>query len=531
MTRGEGTNEGAKPQMDGTVTARVVRGSARTEAARAVVVRGAQARAAKAAAAVVPGFFDNPNAVLGLVFASALVTSACGYVVYSNAFDAQRAAFERAVASAPAPQPQPAADNAYPLPDVFDTTVSVTIDRGPRIRTAPGLADSGLPDTAVPALNGASVYTIIAGRPDVAPSPRPSQGPDILTVARNLTIARARTLPVPVARPNGTTTPAWPDPETGPQTSTLLAAASPRPSLRPADLVTRVAARPDDLEIEVARGEVGEIPRGSLFGGASGDCSSRLAREMPRRPGGASGGSAVMAAVGNGSGSGRDSRLAQEALSGNMPGYMRELHPVTFDGTVGGRSITVTICVTPDYLAIGSDNDHVRVPLGLPAALRVADAFDMMLPTTEMVDAIYRQADIRVAPSPMTPGSAMSSTNYFVTHDQTLDAQFARAGAQQGMLVAGHKKDLVIANRLSRNPGRVAIYGWHRTNGQAIQPLSTVHGEYYADYSHGIRLVSRTAYVNGEAVDLRDLLTDERYASFLNSDGALTGATVRLASL
>ena len=41
---------------------------------------------------------------------------------------------------------------------------------------------------------------------------------------------------------------------------------------------------------------------------------------------------------------------------------------------------------------------------------------------------------------------------------------------------------------------------------------------------------ARTAYVDGRAVDLRDLLTDDRYASFLNSDGTLTGATIRLAS-
>jgi hypothetical protein len=58
-----------------------------------------------------------------------------------------------------------------------------------------------------------------------------------------------------------------------------------------------------------------------------------------------------------------------------------------------------------------------------------------------------------------------------------------------------------------------------------------VHGEYYADYSHGIRLVSRTAFLNGRPVDLRALLTDASYAGLLNSDGVLSSATVRLASL
>jgi hypothetical protein len=58
-----------------------------------------------------------------------------------------------------------------------------------------------------------------------------------------------------------------------------------------------------------------------------------------------------------------------------------------------------------------------------------------------------------------------------------------------------------------------------------------VHGEYYADYSHGIRLVSRTAYMDGRPVDLRALLTDGTYAAMLNSDGPLSSSTIRLASL
>jgi len=33
-----------------------------------------------------------------------------------------------------------------------------------------------------------------------------------------------------------------------------------------------------------------------------------------------------------------------------------------------------------------------------------------------------------------------------------------------------------IANKLANNPGKIAIYGWHRLNGMPIQPVSTVHG-------------------------------------------------------
>ncbi|GAB4266028.1 MAG: hypothetical protein Kow0013_14800 [Pararhodobacter sp.] len=256
-------------------------------------------------------------------------------------------------------------------------------------------------------------------------------------------------------------------------------------------------------------------------------CESRLTRDIPRRRGGADDGSAVIARLAGVTGRARDDAIVAEVMAGNIPDHLRTLVPVTFTGTgPGGRETRVTICVMPDYLAVGSDRDFVRVPMGLPAAMRVAERFDMVLPTTRMVDAIYQQASLRLAPSPMTPGPQMESTGYFQRHNATVQGQMARAGGRLGQLVAGHKKDLVLTNRLERNPGQVAIYGWHRPNGRPIQPLSTVHGAQYADYSHGIRLVSRRAYVNGQAVDLRDLLSDGRYAGLVSSEGPITNRTL-----
>jgi hypothetical protein len=114
----------------------------------------------------------------------------------------------------------------------------------------------------------------------------------------------------------------------------------------------------------------------------------------------------------------------------------------------------------------------------------------------------------------------MTSTGYFQRHNLTVENQRRRVGATPGMLVSGHKKDLVLTRRLHTKRGRVAIYGWHRRNGQPIQPLSTVHGAHYADYSHGIRLVSRRALLNGKKTDLRALMKDPRYASLLTDEGA-----------
>lgn len=325
---------------------------------------------------------------------------------------------------------------------------------------------------------------------------------------------------------------------------------SPRPEYRPARLLSAeralaaVSAAPTARASEttapitaqtILEPQLASIrqPSGGLFSGPSGQsCSRRLARAIPRRSGRAQTGSNFIASLASTSGGSRDSAIAREAMTGNIPKFLRNLVPVTFTGRLGnGRETTITICVTPDYLAIGSDADYVRVPLGLGAAGQIADQFNMMLPTTRMVDAIYAQAAVRLSPRPMQAGSQMSSTPYFLRHNATVEDQRRAAGGRLGILVSGHKKDLVLTNRLASAPGRVAIYGWHRTNGRPIQPLSTVHGAGYADYSHGIRLVSQTAYVDGRAANLQELLQDRQYAQMLNDGGIIGRPAIRIAGL
>lgn len=76
-------------------------------------------------------------------------------------------------------------------------------------------------------------------------------------------------------------------------------------------------------------------------------------------------------------------------------------------------------------------------------------------------------------------------------------------------LIAGVKKDLVNTSKLHQYPRRdkVAIYGWHK-DGKPIQPLYTGHVNWYVDYSHGIRLVSRRIQVNGKWMDYTSILKD-----------------------
>ena len=389
---------------------------------------------------------------------------------------------------------------------------------------------------------------VIAGRPPVDAVPRPAAIVELAASLRAPTDPATATVLRPSLRPATATVVEAPDTVEAPASDTIVTT-SLRPAIRPANL----EATPHELAADHAPEPAAEVsshaevtlaalrapaapsaPSANLapaFDRNANACTRRLAREIPRRPGNAAGGTAFISTLASASGTSRDALVAREVLRGNVPAFMRDLAPVSFTGVLpNGRSAQITICVTPDYLSVGSDADFVRVPLGLSAAGQIADQFNMMLPTTRMVDAIYAQADLRLTPSPMTPGAQMSSTDYFLRHNATVERQRLNAGGRLGMLVAGQKKDVVLTNRLARVPGRVAIYGWQRPGGRPIQPLSTVHAASYADYSHGIRLVSRTAFVNGEAFDLEDLLMDGTYASLLNTDGPIGRPAIQLAS-
>ena len=79
-------------------------------------------------------------------------------------------------------------------------------------------------------------------------------------------------------------------------------------------------------------------------------------------------------------------------LRGNVPDFLRSFQKITVkakDAT--GREHTATFEVMPDYLAVGSDADFVRVPMTPMTAARIADAFGCALPTRKVVDEVYRR--------------------------------------------------------------------------------------------------------------------------------------------
>lgn len=250
-------------------------------------------------------------------------------------------------------------------------------------------------------------------------------------------------------------------------------------------------------------------------------CSASAAG-IPPRQSTALVGSAFALAMAESTDAQREEAVRRELLAGNLPRFLRDVQPTTvFTPLASGRVVRITLCLLSDYLSVGSDEDFLRVPMGLPSALAVASRLGFTLPTRHMVDLIYRQATVRLKPQPLPAGDGMRSIAYLLRHQALVAQQAAAARAPAGALTAGHKKDLVLSPRLWAEPGRVAIYGWHRSASAPIQPLSTVHGARYADYSHGVRLVGRTVWLDGVPTSILALLADPLLAPLLSDEGPL----------
>lgn len=267
----------------------------------------------------------------------------------------------------------------------------------------------------------------------------------------------------------------------------------------------------------------------AFAGAARADDSTSIctpaAQGIPARPAQARGASEVIAAIAGLGDHERDAAIRRELLAGNLPPFLRRAVPASLSARASdGRLVRLTLCVLSDYLGLGSERDFVLVPLGLDSALAVASRFGFTLPTRRIVDLLYRQAAVRLRPQPLPPGDHMRSTAYLQQHDALVAQQRAAQGAQPGDLIAGHKKDLVMSGKLWQQPGRVAIYGWQRADGTPIQPLSTVHGARYADYSHGVRLVSQTVFVDGRPRSIFEVLADPQLAPLLSDEGPLPQA-------
>jgi hypothetical protein len=249
----------------------------------------------------------------------------------------------------------------------------------------------------------------------------------------------------------------------------------------------------------------------------------------PRNPFAISG-SEFMEKVENMSFSDREEEIFKEISTGNIPNFLRNL--VTIESTfndANGTPHSVKYQVMPDYLAIGSDEDYCRIPMGPITAQKLADLFGAVMPTRKLVDDIYVNAEIKLEPVTYAPvGNQNELVAKFVQHNSDIEQQRINANGVLGQLVGGIKKDVVLSNKITdpNRPNHVVIYGWHWLTGDPIQPLTNIHFDYYVDYSHGIRLLNAQILIDGEVKIITEILKTQILYKILSDEfGIMTQPT------
>lgn len=224
----------------------------------------------------------------------------------------------------------------------------------------------------------------------------------------------------------------------------------------------------------------------------------------------------------------REKIIFNEVKSGNIPPFLRRLTEIRDTVSILGKVHIIRYFVLADFIAIGSNEDYFYCPMSPQLAQKVADMLKCSLPTRKISDKIFKQAAVKLTPQPIPPSRAMITVPVFEKHNLMIRQQ--RENSLQnfplGSLVSGNKKDVVISNKIYTPDmkSRVVIYGWHKTDGKAIQPLYNGHTSDHVDYSHGIRLIQNKVWVNGKKSTLRAVLGSETLHPLLSDERVISKA-------
>lgn len=217
----------------------------------------------------------------------------------------------------------------------------------------------------------------------------------------------------------------------------------------------------------------------------------------------------------------RDKYLLDQVAAGNYYVPWAEVAHTT-----GGRSIQLN--VFGDALII----DEVRVSASAEVAQKMADLLGCLLLTCQIADLMFAQRKVTLRPFTHTPDNTMGSTAVMVQYSQQIqDAINAAGGQPQDGLVQTVGKHWCLSTKISA--AKACNYGWHVINGggyapatslagpgvKVLQPESWTHNPQHVDYSQIVQLVHRTCWVDGQEMDLADVLQSAALVGLVSAEG------------
>ncbi len=139
----------------------------------------------------------------------------------------------------------------------------------------------------------------------------------------------------------------------------------------------------------------------------------------------------------------RDSLAMDWFGKGAIPDFWKKFVPVSVSSIdSNGKKLVLKYWVSPDYFALGTNKDWVRIPITPMATQHMMEKVDCVFPTRKMVDQIYEAATVKLTPFPIFAFRDSSVTMY--QHHLIIEGQ--RKGRKG--LIAGIKKDVVVTYKI-----------------------------------------------------------------------------------
>lgn len=181
--------------------------------------------------------------------------------------------------------------------------------------------------------------------------------------------------------------------------------------------------------------------------------------------------------------------------------------PPTWTAVDVGDGLSVSVSTDALHARVPEAMPAIRLPVSYAETIAICRALGCIAPTREIGDALWRAATVRPVPRPLVftgeDARRMSTVEWSLRHHEAIEAQLD--DAPDGTLIADVGKDWILDNGLSVI-GAVN-YGWRMSASCMLQPAGHMHDAGHFDYSQVLRLVCRFGVLNGETVDLLDVLT------------------------
>lgn len=195
--------------------------------------------------------------------------------------------------------------------------------------------------------------------------------------------------------------------------------------------------------------------------------------------------------------------------------------PVT--STIAGHTATFQVCDDAAYVEL-DDLSRFRFQVSATLAQKCADLLDASFITSKISDLAYKQAQVIVGVSTLSPGPDMVTTDKSKQWNKNVEAK--RAGKTGLFRDCG--KAWILSNRLTTSISAVN-YGFYDKSAPYIsqgglkmwQTVGARHDRSHTDYSQTLILMSKTCEVDGQSVNVVDVMTDPNLSSLLSYEGVL----------